>query len=714
MSKGIKIFGGLVVVVIGLVVAAVAILMSMDFNQYKGEIAAQVRSATGRDLAIRGDLNLEISLNPAIAVDGVSFANAPWGSKPKMLSVDRFAAEVSLMPLLSGTVDVKRVVLEGVTVLAETDNSGNGNWVFGEAERKTEKAETGDVGALPVVRLVAIKDVNVTYRDGVSGQTYDLTLDSVDLQADGPDAPLNTAISGSINGQPFKVAGNLGTINALAAGGMVPMKLDIEALATKIGLDGQAGMAAGGPNANLKFSVAVANLAETLKAAEAVAPQAAGVQLPPIGAVNLASAVAFQGNTLNLSGLALKAGSLDLKGDLAVELGGQRPSVKGSLNVGSVNVDEFMPKEGGEEKAATAAPAEDKKDGEKRVFPADPLPLDGLKAADVDMKIAAEKIISQGIEATDVSVDMRLDNGRLAVKSMKAKVFDGDITASLSLDGSASTPSLKAVLGVDQLNYDKALQSQGLEDTARGKMDVDVDVSGRGGSVRQLMAGLNGKARIVTKDGRIESNALNIVSTDLLNVLDSADDKTLKCGVIHFDIKNGMADARAIVIETGGISVVGTGTVDLRDEKPKLRVEPRAKKANIASAAMVPVNIKGTLAEPDWELDAAAVAGSVASGAARVGAAVATGGLSLLGEKLLSAGKEAAGAVDENDYCTPALAGKKVVPGEMKTAEKAKEPNSGSEQPAAAGSEPKKKEEEGALDKLGKGLGSGLKNLLGN
>jgi len=713
MSKGVKIFGGLVVVVVGLVVAAVAILMSMDFNQYKGEIAAQVKSATGRDLAIKGDLNLEISLNPAIAVDGVTFANATWGSKPEMLSVDRFAAEVSLMPLLSGTVDVKRVVLEGVTVLAETDKSGNGNWVFGEAGGKAEETETGG-GALPVVRMVAIKDVNVTYSDGVTGQTYNLALDSVDLQADGPDAPLKTTIVGSINAQPFKVAGNLGTINALAAGGMVPMKLDVEALATKIGLDGQAGMAAGGPNADLKLTVAVANVAETLKAAEAVAPQAAGVQLPPIGAVNLASTVGYQGNTLKLSDLALKAGSLDLKGNLAVGMGGQRPSVKGALNAGTVNVDEFMPKKEGEEKTAAAAPVEDKKDGEKRVFPADPLPLDGLKAADVDMKIAAEKIISQGIEATGVSVAIVLKDGRLDVKPMKAKVFDGDIMANLSLDGSASTPSLKAVLDVDQLDYDKALISQGLKDTAKGKVNVDVDVSGRGGSVRQLMAGLNGKARIVTKDGRIESNALNIVSTDLLNVFDSADDKTLKCGVVHFDIKNGMADARAIVIETGGISVVGTGTVDLKEEKPKLRVEPRAKKANIASAAMVPVDIKGTLAEPDWELDAAAVAGNVASGAARVGAAVATGGLSLLGEKLLSAGKEAAGAVDENDYCTPALAGKKVVPGEMKTAEKAEEPASGGEQPAASGGEPAKKEEGGALDSLGKGLGSGLKNLLGN
>ena len=52
MSKWIKIAGGLGVVLIAVVVAGVAILGSMDFNQYKGLIAEQAKKATGRDLQI--------------------------------------------------------------------------------------------------------------------------------------------------------------------------------------------------------------------------------------------------------------------------------------------------------------------------------------------------------------------------------------------------------------------------------------------------------------------------------------------------------------------------------------------------------------------------------------------------------------------------------------------------------------------------------------
>ena len=113
MNKWLKIFGALVVVIVAAGVAGIAILSQMDFNQYKGLIAEEAKKATGRDLVIAGDLNLEISLTPAIAVDGVSFSNATWGSRPDMVTIKRFAAEVSLLPLLSGQVVVNRLLVEG-------------------------------------------------------------------------------------------------------------------------------------------------------------------------------------------------------------------------------------------------------------------------------------------------------------------------------------------------------------------------------------------------------------------------------------------------------------------------------------------------------------------------------------------------------------------------------------------------------------------------
>ena len=82
---------------------------------------------------------------------------------------------------------------------------------------------------------------------------------------------------------------------------------------------------------------------------------------------------------------------------------------------------------------------------------------------------------------------------------------------------------------------------------------------------------------------------------------------------------------------------------------------------------------------------------------------LATGGVSLLGQAAVAGATE---ALDKTDYCTPALAGKKVVPGEKEKAEAA--------EPATT-SEPSKTEAvQDKVKSLGEGLGSGLKGLFGN
>src|SRR5262245_6629284 len=126
---------GLVVIV---VVGAAIAIYSIDFNQYRSTIADQVKQATGRDLKIAGDLKVGISLTPTLAVDDVSFANAAWGSRPSMATVKRFEAEMELLPMISGDIRVKRVVLKGADILLETDAKGQGNWEFGQAGGTTQ------------------------------------------------------------------------------------------------------------------------------------------------------------------------------------------------------------------------------------------------------------------------------------------------------------------------------------------------------------------------------------------------------------------------------------------------------------------------------------------------------------------------------------------------------------------------------------------------
>jgi hypothetical protein len=164
VGKIAAIVGGLVVVV---VVVLGAVLASLDFNDMKGLVAEQVKDATGRELVMAGNLDLELSLSPSLTLRDVSFKNAKWGSRPEMAKLAHFSAEVALIPLISGNVEVKRLVLDGLDLVLETDAKGQGNWVFETGGKAAGEAAEGG-GALPKVDNVLIKNITVLWRDGQS------------------------------------------------------------------------------------------------------------------------------------------------------------------------------------------------------------------------------------------------------------------------------------------------------------------------------------------------------------------------------------------------------------------------------------------------------------------------------------------------------------------------------------------------------------------
>ncbi|MEX0692892.1 MAG: AsmA family protein [Rhodospirillales bacterium] len=695
MSKWIKIAGGLVVVLVAVVVAGVAILGSMDFNQYKGLVAEQAKKATGRDLQIAGDMKLEISLNPAIAVNGVTFANANWGSKPAMVTVEKFAAEVSLIPLLTGQIVINRLLVEGVDLLAETDKNGVGNWEFGAAEKSAEASGGGGVGALPSIDKVVMRDIKVTYKDGITGVEHRVALDELTAAAGSVSTPVKIDARGSLNEKIFTASGTLGSVAQMtSADSVYPVDIVAEALGVKTSYKGTLGTPGGSIAVDGQMAVNIASLKETLSEAADIVPELKDV--PAIGAdkIDLASRVKFDGKTATLSGMTLLAGKTDLAGNVTAVISG-KPTVDVTLTSNLIDLDELLP--ASEKKAEK--PAEKPADG--RVFPIDPLPLEGLRAVNAKVAFDGKKIVIQSNQIDDVMVRLSLKDGNLQVDPFSAMVAGTKVSGTVGLNGGITVPALTAKLNAAGLDYGELLKQRGMTDIASGKLDADVDVKGVGASVRALMASLNGQLFVKTENGKIDSSALNIVSSDVMSALpgfNSKDDKTLRCGVVNFDIKDGIASAKALVFETGGLSAIGVGTVDLREEKLNLLIDPRAKQTSLAGAAIVPVAITGTFLEPEWALDKAALLGNTAGTVAKGAAAFATMGLSLLVE---SAAKRAVGSIDKTDYCTPALAGKTVIPGEME--------NTG-DSSSSGGSEPAKKDgDSGVVD----GVSKGLKSLFG-
>ncbi|MSO93608.1 MAG: AsmA family protein [Rhodospirillales bacterium] len=669
MKRAWKILVGTVVVLAAVMVAGLAVLMSIDFNQYRGVIADQVKAATGRELKIAGDLKLQVSLIPSVAVSGASFANAPWGSRPEMAKVDRFAAEVELIPLLSGQIRVRRVVLSGLDLFLETDAKGRGNWQLEELTKQAQKpapapAEPSRAAPLPVVNEVRLKDIKVTYLDGAGKKETSLALKQLDVSAPAADAPLQVKLEGAYNQAAFQVDGRLGSLDDLV-GGQKPFIVDLEAtlLGAKASIKGTIAKALEGKGIQLALGVSGADLAKTVQAAADLAGTPAALQLPSGKAFNIAGSVNDKSNRYNVEDLQVKLGSSDLRGRIQAALSGQRPDIRAELQSDLLDLNELLPakeKEKAAQKVQKTTGQTTPSDG--RVLPNDPLPLDGLKAADAELAFKGKRFLYETYQADDIDLALTLKNGRLEIKPLLLTFGDGRISADVALDGSRTPPALAAKVALKHLDMAKLLKQLGQQPAVTGKIDVVADVRGNGRSVRALMAGLDGTARIVSKDGTIEVGAVNIVSADALSVLPffkSEGDKDLRCIVANFDVQRGQAAGKTILLETGGLAVVGTGGVNLADETLDLTFDPRAKKVSLVKLAEVPMKVGGTFASPSVRPalveSVVAKATDIVSGVAGLARGGISGAIDTVTKKKIA-------IVDETDYCALAFAGKPLLP----------------------------------------------------
>ncbi len=215
----------------------------------------------------------------------------------------------------------------------------------------------------------------------------------------------------------------------------------------------------------------------------------------------------------------------------------------------------------------------------------------------------------------------------------------------------------------------------GTEEYAKGYLDAEIHLQSTGDSVSDLMAGLNGKIRITTEDGYMNKQAMQLLSKDLSSLIpftDKSDKQEIRCAVIDFNVNNGIAETHALLIDTGIVSALGSGKIDLATETLSLYIDPRSKRTSVMKLALFPLNVEGSLASPSITPDAVGSTLSTTRTATTIGVAFATAGISLVVEGLTDKLWEQ--YIDDTDYCALALAGEKVVPKLIELKDKDKDP----------------------------------------
>jgi len=688
------ILGGLVVLVVGVIVAGVAILKSTDFNQYKGEIAAQAKAATGRDLVIAGDLSLDISLSPKVRVDGVSFANAAWGSRPEMVKLKSFAAEMKLMPLLFGDIHIVEVVLIEPDILLETDKSGNGNWVMGTSEpaeeEKKEEASSGGSATLPAVNAVRIEKARFTYNDGQKGETTSIVIDTMQATAADMDDPLNLLFKGSFNDHVVELTGKLGSPESLMKGDALDIDLALKAAGATFNINGKVEDPTAGKGINLALSAQSDNIARLA--------ELGGTKVGKVGPFKMAATISDGDKTYKLGGLNITIGGSDLSGDVTVNLANKVPQIDVALVSNVMNVKDVTPAASDTQKEAAPTAKEEKKStGGKvaKIFPSDPLPLDGLKAVNANVSYKAKKLIVADFALNDFSKQLTLNGGKLNVKPSFV-MGGGNFGGSVALDGRKLPAALNINLTGKNLGLGNSLKETGVTDLIHGgATQITIKLDAKGKSVAGLMGSLKGKTLVNVGNGKIKSDKVNFLGGDLVtgvleNIMPSAKEgefTPFQCMVVNLDFNKGVTEFdKRIAVQTNVMNISSSGKIDLAKETLDVGVKPEPRGDSVdlgvnAGGLASMVRVTGPLSDPGIGIDAL----ETAKAAMGVGAAIATGGISILVSGLTDK------AMADGDPCATALGQK-----------------SSQKKPASSGTSTQQKKQEAPANPVG-----GLLNLFG-
>lgn len=598
---------------LGLVVAAAAgvgiALAVFDWNDARGFIARQATKALNREVAIDGDLKVGLGDPIRIHVEGLRVANTDWSDEKTMAELKALDAQLRLWPLLRGDYEFPEIRLSAPTLVLEKNKDGEPNWNFGgpdprkEAAKETVKPENR--GDIPIIESLVVEDGRLRYRD----PTSQIDIDSGISTAVGGNGEDQVKLDGKGNfaGKPFTLLAEGGSLQYLRDNPKpYPLKVQTAVGKTKGKIEGSIAEPVKLEGVDLSVELSGDDLADVFPIL--------GIPTPKTRPYSLAGHLGREGAVWRFDGMKGKVGESDLSGTVAVDTGGERPKITADLTskrLAAVDMAGFVG-------AAPEGKGHYPTKGPDRILPATAIPTEKLRNADMDVTFRGERVEAPFSPLDDIDAHIKLENGKLTADPLALGVGGGRVAGTTVLDGSQKVPSLRANLEVRQVKLAQLFRETAFAKEMGGTAAGRIQLTGRGSTVADILASADGKLGVAVDGGRITSLAVKGLKTNILEtlgvVLSGDQPLPFNCMVADLGVEKGVVRTNALVLDTPETVVTGDGTIDLRNEAMNMRVLGRAKKPQVF-ATHVPVNVRGTLGEPNIGVEAGE---SVARGAAAV------------------------------------------------------------------------------------------------
>lgn len=576
-----------------LVLAVVVFLMLFDWNWLRGPIGRWASAKYDREIALQGDLDVNLfSWTPSVVVRDLKFGGPDWAREEDTANVERIEASVRLRRLFVGQVELPLLSITRPNVVLISTEDGRQSWAL-----EPDKPDTGEGAKIPLINQLIITDGRVS----LDAQDRDLTLEAAvtareaATEADGTSGFL-LAGEGSINGSPLtlRIEGGpfinirrdrpytfdatlAGARSRLVADGAITRPFDLGRFTSTLSLQGQ--------DLNDLYLLT-------------------GVTLPNTPPYRLSGSLTRDDARWTFNDFSGRVGASDLSGDVRVDAG-ERLRVEAELTSRLLDIDDLAAILGADTRTNTAGTNTTvvaSGAGPAMLLPDATLQVDRLRTMDGTLTYRAAAVKANDLDIRTVNLGGVLQDGILDLDPVSFAFNRGELNGTAKINATRDVPYSAIDFRLAGYPLESIVPVMDGAAPITGRALGRARLEGQGASIHRFAAASKGSISLVVPQGEMRRAFAELLginaSAGLLRLFSGDQDRSpIRCGVADFEVSNGVATAKTLVIDTDVVLAQGTGTINLGTERLNLKIDGESKKPRLLRL-WTPILVRGPLSAP--------------------------------------------------------------------------------------------------------------------
>jgi AsmA family protein len=582
--------------IVGLFLLAWTILYVTKGRFLKQTFEKYASRSAQRDVRVAGDF--QFYFNPVdikFLAEGLTITNPKWAREPYFMRSRLIDSEIETLPLIFGKRQADWLMLLGGNIDLEWSPDGKQNtWTLGKP--------TGKPFELPDIRRALIQGTRIRYRDPRLQLFADVGVDTVRAQDTRFAQDIRFSGNGTLRDRPFRLSGSLMSPNETVTGGNNRFRMHAEGNRTILDVGGTLPRATRFEGVPLDFRLHGYNLAHAF--------DFLGVVVPDTRAYRMRSVLTKQEGEWRFARLRGTFGASDIAGRLTVSQPDGRVKLDAVLATNTLDIIDAGPFLGydPERLDATGGKVVQIEGGAPRVLPDAQLRAEAIGRFDADVKWTVKRVRAESLPISNIDLTLDLDRSLMKLSPFTFDMARGHVSSDIIINARRRPVFTTYDVRLSPTPMGRLLAGFGVEESGTtGTLRARAQLEGRGDSVRESLANSNGRIAIIMPQGSIWARNAQLSELDIGTFVWKMWQKKLKdpveinCGLIAFTVRDGIAAADPILIDTKKNVILGRGGFSFKNEAMDLRMRADGKKFSLFSAQS-PVGIGGYFAAPKLDV----------------------------------------------------------------------------------------------------------------